>query len=85
MHIGGICIGSNVEQNKLLETLLAQNEIFALNDMETDVVQHSINTNGAPPLKTSPQRIPYTLSKELEKELLKAGFIEASKAHIPWQ
>ena len=69
-----------------METLLAQNETFALNDLElgeTDVVQHSINTNGAPPVKTSPRRIPYTLRKELEKKLdnlLEAGCIEPSKS-----
>ena len=69
-----------------METLLAQNETFALNDLElgeNDAVQHSINTNGAPPVKTSPRRIPYTLRKELEKELdnlLEAGCIEPSKS-----
>ena len=50
-------VGSIVEQNKLLEILLARNETFALNDLElgeTEVVQHSINTNGVPPVKTSP-------------------------------
>ena len=79
-------VGSIGEQNKLLEILLARNETFVLNDLElgeTEVVQHNINTNGAPPVKTSPRRIPYTLRKELEKELdnlLKAGCIEASNS-----
>ena len=65
-------VGSTGEQNKLLETLLARNKTFALNDLElgeTDVVRHSINSNGAPPVKTSPQWIPYTLCKDHEKEL----------------
>ena len=53
-------VGSIVEQNKLLEILLARNETFVLNDLElgeTEVVQHSINTNGAPPDITSTDTI----------------------------
>ena len=85
LHIGDA--GDGVEQDKLLEILSEHNEAFALNDLElgeTDVMQHGINTDGAPPVKTSPRRIPYTLRKELEEELdklLESGYIELSKSH----
>ena len=48
---------------------------------ETDVVEHSIDTNGARPTKTFTRKLPYTLRKELEEELTKlraAGCIEPS-------
>ena len=84
-----LCIGepgNSTEQDKLLNVLLEHNEAFALNDLElgeTDIVQHSINTAGAPPVKTFPRRIPYTLRKELEEELdnlQESGCIEPSKS-----
>ena len=52
----------------LLQILLERNEAFALNDSElgeTDVVQHSINMNGAPPVKTSSCCILYAKCREL--------------------
>ena len=51
-----------------LKILLECNEAFALNDSElgeTDVVHHSINTNSAPPVKTSSHCIPYAKCREL--------------------
>jgi len=84
-----LCIGeagSGAEQDEFLKVLPEHNEAFALNDLElgeTDIVQHSINTAGAPLVKTMPHRIPYTLRKELEEELdnlQESGCIEPSKS-----
>ena len=36
---------------------------------ETDVVEHSIDTAGANPVREAPRSLPYTLRKQLEEEL----------------
>ena len=48
---------------------------------ETDLIEHSIDTGDAKPVKTFPQRLPYALREELEGELNKlmaTGCIEHS-------
>jgi len=50
---------------------------------ETDLMTHSINTGDASPVKTLPQRLPYVLHQELEKEMRKLtelGCIEPSNS-----
>ena len=76
--------GSKGEQDKLAELLLARHDSFAMTDTElgeTDIVEHSIDTGNAKPVKTFPRRLPYALRRELEEELKKlstAGCIEPS-------
>ena len=63
---------SDVQKMKLAELLLQHGEAFALTDDdlgETSIVEHVIDTKGAPPVSTCPRRIPYVLREELEKEL----------------
>jgi len=36
---------------------------------EIDVVEHSIDTAGATPVREAPRRLPYALRKQLEEEL----------------
>ena len=80
--IGDVC--SEEERMKFTELLLIKRNSFAMEDSElgeTDVVEHSIDTNGARPTKTFARRLPYALRKELEEELTKlraAGCIEPS-------
>ena len=80
--IGDVC--SEEERMKFTELLLIKHNSFAMEDSElgeTDVVEHSIDTNGARATKTFARRLPYALRKELEEELTKlraAGCIEPS-------
>ena len=80
--IGDVC--SEEEQMMFTEFLLMKHNSFAMEDSElgeTDVVEHSIDTNGARPTKTFARRLPYALRKELEEELTRlraAGCIEPS-------
>ena len=80
--IGDAC--SEEERMKFTKLLLIKHNSFAMEDSElgeTDVVEHSIDTNGARPTKTFTWRLPYALRKELEEELTKlkaAGCIEPS-------
>ena len=63
---------SETERQQLLECLLGKSEVFALSDEElgeTDVVEHSIDTSTAKPVKEPPRRLPYALRKQLEEEL----------------
>ena len=51
----------------------------------TDLTQHGIFTDGAPPVKQSPRRAPFSMRGELEKqveEMLSHDIIERSKS--PW-
>lgn len=60
------------DQARIRELLLEYHDVFALNDNElgeTDVVTHSIDTGSAPPVKSTPRRLAYSLHKELEKEM----------------
>jgi len=74
------------EKEQLIGLLLQLSEAFALSDDElgeTSVVEHSIETNDAPPVSASPRRISYALREELEKELenlQRTGCIEKSNS-----
>ena len=62
------------ERDQMEQMLLAQLDVFALSDEElgkTDLISHSIDTGDAKPVKTLPHRLPYTLRKELEEEMIK--------------
>ena len=53
---------------QFIELLLMKHNSFAMEDNklgETNVVEHSIGTNGARPTKTFTRRLPYALRKEL--------------------
>ena len=55
---------NEAQKKELAELLLRQGEAFALTDEdlgETSIVEHSIDTKGAPPVATCPRRIPYAL------------------------
>ena len=70
MRIGDAATGKQKEE--LIQVLAQLSNAFALSDDElgeTSVVEHSIDTKGAPPVLTSPRQIPYSLRTELEKEL----------------
>ena len=65
---------------------MKKSEVFALSDEElgeTDVVEHSIDTSTAKPMKQPPRRLPYALQKQLEDELdklLKINCIEPASS-----
>ena len=77
---------SEIERHQLVECLLEKSEVFALSDEElgeTDVVEHSIDTSTAKPVKQPPRRLPYALRKQLEDELdklLKINCIEPASS-----
>ena len=77
---------NEAQKKELVKLLLRQGEAFALTDEdlgETDIVEHSIDTKGAPPVSTCLRRIPYALREELEKELedlRRSGCIEESNS-----
>ena len=77
---------NETQKKELVDLLLRQGEAFALTDEdlgETDIVEHSIDTKGAPPVSTCLRRIPYALREELEKELeelQRSGCIEESNS-----
>ena len=57
---------SDTEQRQFLDSLLEHEQVFALCDEElgeTDVVEHSIDTAGANPVREAPRRSPYALRK----------------------
>ena len=84
LRIGDATTGKQKEE--LIQVLAQLSNAFALSDDElgeTSVVEHSIDTKGAPPVSTSPRRIPYSLRTELEKELenlQRIGCIEKSNS-----
>jgi len=58
---------SETERQQLLECLLGNSEVFALSDEElgeTDVVEHSIDTSTAKPVKEPPRRLRTLCIKE---------------------
>ena len=64
--IGDVC--SEEKRMQFIELLLMKHNSFAMEDNklgETNVVEHSIGTNGARPTKTFTRRLPYALKKEL--------------------
>ena len=70
--LGNSC--SSEEQRQLKELLLLKHDSFAIYDEElgeTDLVEHSIDTGNAKPVKTFPRRLPYALREELDGELNK--------------
>ena len=63
---------SDTERRQLLDSLFQHEQVFALCDEElgeTDVVEHSIDTAGANPVREAPRRLLYALRKQLEEEL----------------
>ena len=80
--IGKTC--SEEEQIQLAELLLSRHDSFAMSDTElgeTDIVEHTIDTGEAKPVRTCPRRLPYALRKELQEELGRltmSGCIEPS-------
>ena len=77
---------SEIERQQLVKCLFEKNEVFVLLDEElgeTDVVEHSIDTSTAKPVKQPPRRLPYALRKQLEDELdklLKISCIEPASS-----
>jgi len=66
--IGNTC--SKEEQGELEKLLLSKHNYFALKDTElgeTDVVEHSIDTGDAKPVKMCSRRLPYALEKSWKK------------------
>ncbi|CAC5385675.1 unnamed protein product [Mytilus coruscus] len=63
------------EQTGALRDLLHKNQqAFSMSKYDiglTDIVQHKINTNGAPPVKQAPRRLPIAQRKEVEVEIHK--------------
>ena len=62
--IGNVC--SEEERIQFIELLLMKHNSFAMKDSklgETNVVEHSIDTNGARPTKIFTRRLPYALRK----------------------
>ena len=58
------------EERQLLDSLVENEQVFALCDEElgeSDVLEHSIDTAGATPVREAPRRLPYTLRKQLEE------------------
>ncbi|CAC5417858.1 unnamed protein product [Mytilus coruscus] len=63
------------EQTGTLRDLLHKNQkAFSMSKYDiglTDIVQHKINTNGAPPVKQAPRRLPIAQREEVEVEIHK--------------
>ncbi|CAC5411093.1 unnamed protein product [Mytilus coruscus] len=63
------------EQTGTLRDLLHKNQkAFSMSKYDiglTDIVQHKINTNGAPPVKQAPRRLPIAQRNEFEVEIHK--------------
>ena len=63
-------------------------DVFALNSSElgyTDLVSHTIDTNGHPPIRQAQRRIPFALREKVEgmvEEVLERGVVQLSKS--PW-
>ena len=54
--------------------LLSKHDVFAMSDTElgeTNLVEHTIDTGEAKPVKTAPRCLPYALLRELEEELIR--------------
>ena len=76
-------------QQEQLQALIAKFQtLFTLHSFElgcTDVVQHSIDTDGHPPIKQCARRVPFSLRSTIDKlvdEMLQQGVIKPSKS--PW-
>ena len=76
------------EDRSRLESLIGDySDVFALDSSElgtTDVVKHTIDTGGHPPIKQPPRRTPFALRMKVElvREMLSQGVIEQSRS--PW-
>ena len=84
LEIGGAC--SEEECGRFTQLLLSKHDVFAMSDTElgeTNLVEHTIDTGEAKPVKTAPRRLPYALRRELEEELIRlesTGCIEPSSS-----
>ncbi|CAI5637478.1 unnamed protein product [Oreochromis niloticus] len=82
-------IGLNVDQRQRLRCLLDENvDIFAASDKDcrqTGLVQHTIDTGSAQPIRLRPHRLPLSkrqVAEEKIREMAAAGVIEPSNS--PW-
>ena len=73
---------------KLYNLLISNQSVFSMTKFDlglTNMVQHTINTQGSKPLKLPPRRVPLALRKEVEEEIQKmldADIIQPSCS--PW-
>ncbi|MCG8032936.1 MAG: DDE-type integrase/transposase/recombinase, partial [Candidatus Thiodiazotropha taylori] len=76
------------QKNKLKETLMSYQDVFAMNDEDmgfTDIIKHQIDTNESRPIKQRMRRLPHQMAEEADKQvddMLKRGVIE--KSNSPW-
>ena len=76
------------QQEQLQELIAKFQTLFTLHSFElgcTDVVQHSIDTDGHPPIKQCARRVPFALRSTIDRlvdEMLQQGVIKPSKS--PW-
>ncbi|XP_042073272.1 uncharacterized protein LOC121813519 [Haplochromis burtoni] len=82
-------VGLNVDQRQRLRCLLDENvDIFAASDKDcrqTSLVQHTIDTSSAQPIRLRPHRLPLSkrqVAEEKIREMAAAGVIEPSNS--PW-
>uniref|UniRef100_A0A669DN06 ribonuclease H n=1 Tax=Oreochromis niloticus TaxID=8128 RepID=A0A669DN06_ORENI len=82
-------VGLNVDQRQRLRCLLDENvDIFAASDedcRQTGLVQHTIDTGSAQPIRLRPHRLPLSkrqVAEEKIREMAAAGVIEPSNS--PW-
>ncbi|KAL4004005.1 hypothetical protein ACER0C_003718 [Sarotherodon galilaeus] len=82
-------VGLNVDQHQRLRCLLDENvDIFATSDKDcrqTGLVQHTIDTGSAQPIRLRPHRLPLSkrqVAEEKIREMAAAGVIEPSNS--PW-
>uniref|UniRef100_A0A669CP14 ribonuclease H n=1 Tax=Oreochromis niloticus TaxID=8128 RepID=A0A669CP14_ORENI len=82
-------VGLNVDQRQRLRCLLDENvDIFAASDKDcrqTGLVQHTIDTGSAQPIRLRPHRLPLSkrqVAEEKIREMAAAGVIEPSNS--PW-
>ena len=79
---------SPVQQRKIAELLRIFSNTFSNNDTDlglTHLVEHSIETGGAKPIKQSPRRVPMAFTqaeKNLIDQMMQQGVIKASCS--PW-
>uniref|UniRef100_A0AAZ1X8S4 Gypsy retrotransposon integrase-like protein 1 n=1 Tax=Oreochromis aureus TaxID=47969 RepID=A0AAZ1X8S4_OREAU len=82
-------VGLNIDQRQRLRCLLDENvDIFAASDKDsrqTGLVQHTIDTGSAQPIRLRPHRLPLSkrqVAEEKIREMAAAGVIEPSNS--PW-
>ena len=84
-RVGNLTIS---QKEKFVEFLVEKHEVFALEEDEkgeTNLVQMTVDTGGAPPKKQRPYRLPFAAREEVARQIKKmedAGVIRPSKS--PW-